>query len=113
LFFEFYKEFVRITIVECVDEFLDVIAFTILEQGLDRVLALMGTLDFEDGLQLPRGRFLTLIPSVILVLGVAATLPRSIVLCHCCHRRCRGGGVFVLCRETLVILIKMSYSLWT
>ena len=60
------------------------------------MLISMGTFDVEDGLRLPCGRLLTLVPSVILVLGVTATLLRLVVLHHCCHHH-HGGGVSVLC----------------
>ena len=92
--------------MECVDVFLDIIAFTILEQGLDCVLALMGTLDLEDGFRLPR-LFQILALSVALILGAVTGLLCSLVLRHCC---CRGG--VIPCQETLSILINMSYSLW-
>ncbi len=78
------------------------------------MLTSMGTFDFEDGLRLSCRRLPTLVPSSILVPGVAAIFLCSVVLRHRCRRSGRGGrGVSILRRETLVNLIKMSYSLWT
>ena len=74
------------------------------------MLVSIGALDLESGLRLIRRRLEILISSVASTLGFVAALLRSIVPRHCYHR---SGGVSVLRRETLVILIKMSYSLWT
>ena len=112
---EFDEELRLIAVAESVNEFFHVIAFAVLEGGLDRMLASMGTFNLEDRPGLPRRRFRILPLSLASVLAVVAGFLRSLVPRHCCRRRhvVVAAEECFLGRETLVILINMSYSLWT
>jgi hypothetical protein len=104
------EEFGWIAIEESVNHVFHIIALAVLERSFDHVLSSIGTLDLESGLRLTRHRLETLSPPVASTLGSIAALLRSIVSRHCC---CCSGGVSILHQEILVILIKMSFPLWT
>lgn len=50
LLLQFKEKFRRIAVLECVNQFLDVVTLTVLEGSLDHMLVLIGTLDLEGGL---------------------------------------------------------------
>ena len=105
------EKFLGIAVAERVDHFLNLVACTVLEGRLDLVLIPFGTFDFEDCFRL-RSRPVRLVSTVAspVGIGIVPTVPSASVLAvsrHCTLVANVPG------LETLAILIKMSYSLWT
>ena len=96
-----------IAVAKRVDHFLHLVACAVLEGRLDQVLVSFGTLDFEDGFRL-RSRSIRLISTVASPVGIGIVPIVSSASVLAVSRHCLIPGL-----ETLAILIKMSYSLWT